>query len=158
ICILLIIGKKLFCQTNTQISYNFQKVNLAFSKHKIKSIVQQSNSYLWVGTEGGLFRYDGQNYKQYSYRKSDKNPVSPIINDLCISYKNKVWIATADGISVLDPIQDTFKHFLPANYPELSTSVTNHIFEDSDKTIWVGLDNRDPLYYDESQDTFISIG
>jgi ligand-binding sensor domain-containing protein/two-component sensor histidine kinase len=154
----LIIGKKLFCQTNTQISYNFQKVNLAFSKHKIKSIVQQSNSYLWVGTEGGLFRYDGQNYKQYSYRKSDKNPVSPIINDLCISYKNKVWIATADGISVLDPIQDTFKHFLPANYPELSTSVTNHIFEDSDKTIWVGLDNRDPLYYDESQDTFISIG
>ena len=80
-----------------------------------------------------------------------------IINDLCISYKNKVWIVTAMEL-VVDPIQITFKHFLPANYPEPSTSVTNHIFEDSDKTIWVVLTIETHCTMMRVKIHFISIG
>ena len=137
--------------------YNFQKLDFSINQYKIKALAQQKNSFLWIGTDNGLHRFDGQNIKQYSYGNTRTNPVSLLINDLLVSRKNKLWIATAEGISVLDPIQDTFGHFVNSKYTELQTSITHHIYEDADEKIWIVLDNRDPLYYEESRDTFISI-
>ena len=47
--------------------YNFQKLDFSINQYKMKALAQQKNSFLWIGTDNGLHRFDGQNIKQYSF-------------------------------------------------------------------------------------------
>lgn len=67
------------------------------------------DGFLWIATEGGLFRFDGTNYDMY--RHDDNNPKSisdnRVLNLLCDS-KGRLWAATANGLNLYDPLTDSF--------------------------------------------------
>ena len=73
----------------------------------IHRIYQDSEGYMWFGTFGGLFRYDGYNYKPYRSDLNtpgllDNNYITNIIEDKA----GRLWIGTVGGLYRLDKQTD----------------------------------------------------
>jgi signal transduction histidine kinase len=68
---------------------------------QVMSVLEDSRGILWVGTKGGLSRYDGQRFK--NYRKADGDS---LIHDMIWQLKEdqpgNIWIGTAGGVSKFD--------------------------------------------------------
>ncbi len=68
-----------------------------------------SSGFMWIGTDNGLFRCDGNHFFPYRHQERDKNSISDnrilgIIKDR----NDRVWIATANGLNLYDADNDSF--------------------------------------------------
>ncbi|HEX7982192.1 MAG TPA: diguanylate cyclase [Duganella sp.] len=61
----------------------------------VTSIVQDGDGYLWIGTENGLFHFDGARFRRYG--KRDGLP-APFITALATDAAGRVWIGTDAGV------------------------------------------------------------
>ena len=62
------------------------------------SIAQTSDGYLWIGTLGGLFRFDGVRFVPWTAPEGQKLPSDNIIS-LAPSRDGGLWIGTASGLA-----------------------------------------------------------
>jgi len=66
---------------------------------QIWSMFQDSRGYLWIGTKGGISRYDGEKFTNFSQVDGlADNRVDLIYED----YSGNIWMITRFGISVFD--------------------------------------------------------
>ncbi|MGZ4095191.1 MAG: ligand-binding sensor domain-containing protein [Bacteroidia bacterium] len=84
-------------------------------------IVQDKSRYLWIGTEGGLCKFDGKTFVKYS---SQDGLVSNFINKLLCDESGRIWIATKKGVSVFDG-----KKFITVNAGNAPLGNTNYLCE-----------------------------
>jgi len=63
---------------------------------QIWSMFQDSRGYLWIGTKGGISRYDGEKFTNYN--QNDGIPDNQI-DGICEDFSGNIWIATRFGIS-----------------------------------------------------------
>ena len=69
-----------------------------------------NSGFLWVGTDAGLIRFDG-NYGDL-YRNNELDACSISDNKIVTLYsdsKGRVWIGTADGLNLYDEASDSFR-------------------------------------------------
>ena len=52
--------------TDYLVSYSHLSIEDGLSQNFAYSIIQDSEGYVWLGTKGGLNRYDGYHFKIYS--------------------------------------------------------------------------------------------
>lgn len=71
---------------------------------------QDREGYIWIGTNKGLLRFDGNTYDIYRHDDSDPGSVSDsrILSVLCDS-KGRVWVATANGLNLYRSSEDNFQ-------------------------------------------------
>jgi len=106
------------------------------------AIFQDSKGYLWIGSQDGLNRYDGFNFKIYKHDPDDPNSISN--NGILVIMEDKdgyLWIGTwGGGLDRFDPVTETFVSY--RYHPEESSSLSNDtvtsIKQDSSGTLWVG--------------------
>ena len=55
-------------------------------------MAQTTNGFLWLGTDNGLFRFDGVRFERYVPRSGDKLPKSAMQNLLALP-DGSLWIA-----------------------------------------------------------------
>ena len=65
----------------------------------VHDVVQDSTGFLWLGTENGVFRFDGSLFVEYGMASGLP---SNFAFDLCASPRGRVWVASARGLAVLD--------------------------------------------------------
>jgi ligand-binding sensor domain-containing protein len=66
---------------------------------QVWSMFQDSRGYLWIGTKGGLSRFNGENFTNFT----EKDGLTDnLINFICEDYSGKIWIITQRGISTID--------------------------------------------------------
>src|SRR5919198_4047112 len=116
------------------------------------AIFQDSKGYLWIGTQDGLNRYDGFNFKIYKH--DPENPKSISHNSILAITEDKagyLWIGTwGGGLDRFDPVTQTFVsyHHDPNKASSLSNDTVTSIKEDSSGVLWVatlgGLDRYRP--------------
>ncbi|NMH60589.1 ligand-binding sensor domain-containing protein [Alteromonas ponticola] len=86
-----------FLPNPNYISYNIED---GLSNSMVHNIAQDSDGYMWFGTEDGLNRFDGLNFTVYRY---DPTQVSSLagnsINQVYLAPDNSLWIATRNGVS-----------------------------------------------------------
>ena len=74
------------------------------------AIFQDSKGYLWIGTQDGLNRYDGYNFKIYKHDPDDPNSISH--NSILAIEEDQdgyLWIGTwGGGLNRFDPAAGTF--------------------------------------------------
>ncbi len=126
---------------------NFQKINVeeGLSQSTVNSIVQDNSGFLWIGTDDGLNRYDGYNFK--IYRADPDNPAGLInsgIRGLFVSEDGYIWFGSPQGISRFDPKTETFIRLLhdpndPATISSLD--VHNGAREENTGISWLGTGN-----------------
>jgi signal transduction histidine kinase/ligand-binding sensor domain-containing protein len=73
------------------------------------AILEDSIGYLWIGTEEGLFRYDGQTVYSYLKEKNESKTLpSSQINSLVLDKDDNVWIGTSAGLCKYNREKDNF--------------------------------------------------
>lgn len=124
-------------QETTEIEKINKKQGLSSSR--ITGIVQDSDGFLWIGTQDGLNRYDGFDFR--IFQKTNSNISSNDITDIIIDSQNKIWIATlGGGVNIYDKEKDRFKSLknIASNPKEIISNQANVLFEDSKGFIWIG--------------------
>ncbi len=115
---------------------------------QVNVILEDSNGYLWIGTQGGgLARFDGREFKVYTTRDG---LLSNIINYLKLDSKQNLWIVHPRGISRFDGTD--FMKFQPPVPPYTGRRV-RRVFEYKDTIFLVnnqgklGKIYKDSVYY-----------
>jgi signal transduction histidine kinase/ligand-binding sensor domain-containing protein len=115
----------------------------------VTAIAEDGDGFLWVGSQGGLARWDG--YRFRAYRPDPKNPHSLPDNNVTRMYadpKGRLWIGTmSGGLARYDPGQDQFIRY-PVGPGGLSGVRVSAIDGDGACGLWIGtpngLDHLDP--------------
>ena len=82
---------------NTLPPYRLYTLRDGLPQMQIWSMFQDSRGYLWVGTKGGLSRFDGRNFVNFTEKDGlPENQIEQIAED----YSGKIWIVTRRGLSV----------------------------------------------------------
>ena len=110
------------------------------SSNRVYSIVQDSLGFIWFGTNDGLNRFDGLDFRKYYYTGEDGDGMSSnSVRWLLISRDNRMWIALDNGVDVYDPQTGVFSHFdVRTDTGEAISGRVLRIAEDADGELWIG--------------------
>ena len=153
---LIVLNSFLFCSSQSQPI--FKKINQTngLSNGRVSSIIKEKNSFIWIGTNNGLNRYDGHNIKVYNKQNSSLSAND--ISVLFIDSKSRIWVGTlGGGLSLYKAFEDTFLTYKNDinDIKSIISNEINTIFEDSKGHIWLGTKNGLSLF-EERSNKFIS--
>ncbi|MFZ2236951.1 MAG: ATP-binding protein [Dokdonella sp.] len=108
----------------------------------VYAMALDQDGYIWIGTNGGLARYDG--VETTIFRHDSENSASIASNDvsaLLVDRKGRIWAGgEKSGVNRLDPGSKEFVHYRHSDSDPASLG-SDDIFslaESADGTIWVG--------------------
>jgi signal transduction histidine kinase/ligand-binding sensor domain-containing protein len=108
-----------------QVRFSHFSVKDGVSQSEIKCIFQDSEGFLWFGTQNGLNKFDGYNFEKYFHDPADSTSLS---NNwiFCIAEDSigVLWIGTKGG---LNKFEKKTGHFTRINY-QLPGSVIRDLF------------------------------
>ena len=125
------------------------------------SISQDSSRYIWIGTNKGLFRYDGITYKRYIHRDNDPNSIfSNIIFRTNVDPQGVLWISGNGVFARYDALNDSFQSYyldsMIVDYSVVRPRTIYDIVADS-SSLWVGLMAGAVYRFDKSNESFTHI-
>lgn len=106
----------------------------------INAIFKDSKGFMWFGTNSGVFRYDGYEFRKYS--TSVQRPTGLINNTFyCIleDKKGNLWFGTQGGIAIYSWERDRFSFISHDNNNPNSLSDNNvrSIVQDDEDIFWI---------------------
>lgn len=123
--------------------YYFEQITIAddLSQNYVTCVHQDTQGFIWIGTQNGLNKYDGYRIKEYNSNPDIPNSLSNsnIATILCDSYQ-QLWIGTNDGLCRYNPQTDDFETIDLHAFSE-NTSENRHIlalYEDKNHVLWIG--------------------
>ena len=124
-----------------------------------KSIIQDENGMIWIGTDSGLCKYLGDN-KFYTYHNNyDSNSLlDDNVYSLMQDSTGLIWVGTYTGISIFNPNNKIIQYKSdPLNKNSLSSNVIQGVYEDEDGLIWVGTRDKGLNIMDRENNKYIKI-
>jgi signal transduction histidine kinase/ligand-binding sensor domain-containing protein len=129
------------------------------SSHYITCMAQDEYGYIWIGTQDGLNRFDGQDIKAYKTFNGESNVglIGNQVDHLVVDHHNRIWISTPYGISVFNPLNDYFEVVASEHSTKGLMSVYLNFMQLDDKgRLIVGA--GDVVYrYDEATHSFVQV-
>lgn len=119
-------------QSDKTYFHELETQGFPFNK-KVNVLFEDSIGYLWIGSNSGLYRYDGNDLIHYQYDVFDpnsipNNSINSIVED---DYKN-LWIGSESYLIHYNRIENKFKGF----YKNITTTVLHN---SSNGNIWANL-------------------
>ena len=155
---------------------NAQKVSdFIFEKYSIQNGLSQSSplslyqdklGYIWVGTQAGVDRFDGYNFKQYSHDiKNEFSRSSGFVFAITEDKKGNIWTADLGShISYLNRSNDRWENISiligdtliksNKNIPRNFTKGVSIYVDDSKNALWIGTTGTGILNYDIASKKF----
>lgn len=116
--------------------------------NSVTAILQDSKGLMWIGTKGGLNRFDGYTFKTYKNKQNKLGNIgNNVITAIAEDHNGMLWIGTGNGIFRYDPHKEVFS--------ELQASPSAHIgglLLDSENNLWF-LANTALYKYDQRKKT-----
>ena len=93
--------------------YNFIRVDggSGLSNSHVKSIIQDSYGFIWLGTRNGLNRYDGVSMKLYNCYDETLQHGNQVISALFEDNHRQLWVGTDDGVYIQELATGKFSFF-----------------------------------------------
>ena len=114
----------------TQYAHTAWTVRDGFSLGNIYAIAQTPDGYIWLGSEFGLFRFDGIRFTPWQPAEGIPLAIRGI-NSLLVTRDGTLWIGTFGGLESWNGAKLTI-------YPETATQFVSSLFEDHEGTVWAG--------------------
>lgn len=133
----------------TQFHFRHYNIENGILSNNISSILQDQKGFIWIGTDNGLSRFDGNQFT--FYQKS--NPLysglhANSINTICETNTNGLWIGTENGVYIYNQVQDTFTPFTKKTSNNIKiSSWINYIIQDKEKNIWIATRKQGVFQY-----------
>ena len=130
------LGEPVFNDINQPMT-NYSKGE-GLSQVTVLAMAQDQLGFIWVGTQGGLNRYDGYEFKHFIAKPSQKNQLAGnFITSLCDDGDHNLWIGSSTGLSVYNYHSGVFTSFLSQFDSMIPDDNVVSISCDKDK-VWVG--------------------
>jgi signal transduction histidine kinase/ligand-binding sensor domain-containing protein/CheY-like chemotaxis protein len=110
-----------------------------FNNASIVCIFQDSEGFLWFGTYGGLYRYDGNTFKEFQRIRNNPNSlINGHIRSVCQDTTGALFIGTIGGLCIYNPETDRFSRFEhdPDDPGSLANNTIYKLLPDQSGTIW----------------------
>ena len=125
----------------TDVRFTRLSTEEGLSQVRVSQIVQDDQGFMWFGTQYGLNRYDGYNFKLFVHDPRNPNSLSgAFIGALFKDRQGALWVGCGQFLNKFEAATETFKR-----YP---VEIVNHISQDSSGMLWLatgkGLYSLDP--------------
>jgi ligand-binding sensor domain-containing protein/signal transduction histidine kinase len=119
------------------LKFSYFTTSDGLSQSWVTCIAQDTLGFMWIGSEIGLNRFDGEHFVVYKSDPSDSSSICDnSIWSMLIDSKGRFWIGTAIGLEQYDFEKGVFIHYL--NETEISSSRdVQSITEDTSGDIWI---------------------
>ena len=131
--------------------YNFIRVDggSGLSNSHVKSIIQDSYGFIWLGTSDGLNRYDGRGNKVYRNVLNDKFSLENNFVEALIEVDKNLWVGTNSGLYIYDRDTDRFSYFdKTTQYNVYISSEIKKIIKTENGLIWIATLGQGFFIYD----------
>ena len=132
----------------------FKNMNIekGISQSTVEVLFQDSKGYIWLGTNDGLNRYNGYEYKIYNYEE-DQNSISHNgITDITEDKEGNIWVGTVQGINKLNTSTEEIINYTESNNKIKDDSVTEIVVTKDNKIISGSYEGLN--IYNEKNDSF----
>lgn len=125
----------------------FERISLndGLSQSSVTCLWQDRQGYLWFGTQDGLNRYNGYEFRIFKHIFTDSTSISEnYITCLTESPDGRLWIGTrGGGLNRFQPRTETFQTYAhnPADSAALPDNVIRAVYSDRHDRLWIGTDN-----------------
>ena len=127
---------------NSNSQFDRLTVEDGLSQSGILAILQDSQGFMWFGTQDGLNKYDGYNFTAYKYNELDSSSLSDnFIESIYEDKSGTIWVGTeSGGLNKFNRQTEQFTHYIhdPENLNSLANNTVLSIYEDKLGTLWVG--------------------
>jgi signal transduction histidine kinase/ligand-binding sensor domain-containing protein len=121
----------------------------------MRQVYEDRDGTLWVGSEGGLLKFDRQTETFTPYEHDPSDPQSLSHNDVRSIYEDRsrrLWVATGGGgLNRLDRTDGTFERYTDKR--GLPSNIVQGILEDAQGNLWLSTSNG-LSRFDPREDTF----
>lgn len=128
------------------------------SQNNVTCILQDSEGFMWFGTQDGLNKYDGYTFTIYQNISGDTTTISNSQVTALLEDKDKnLWIATqSGGLNKYDRKNDQFTYFMheEGNKNSLSSNKIKSLYQDKAGILWIGTDGEGLNRFDPVTKTF----
>lgn len=108
----------------------------------VKAVVQDGRGFWWIGTDNGLQRFDGHNFRTYRHRLNEPGALPhDQIESLFFDREQHLWVLTARGLCRYDEKTDRFGPVLIA-----ASGHPSVFFQDSRGAVWLAVAKSTVLY------------
>jgi ligand-binding sensor domain-containing protein/signal transduction histidine kinase len=130
---------------NCVLRFDHISIEQGLSQSSVRVIFQDSIGFLWFGTEDGLNRYDGYNFKTFKPDPDNPNSLSDRwITSIVEDREGYLWIGTRQGgLNRYDPRTEQFIQYRHDNAiaSSLSDNYVNVLYLDRNDDLWAGTAN-----------------
>jgi len=124
--------------------FHFQSLgsDQGLAQNTIGAILQDRAGFMWIGTQGGLQRYDGYAFRTFEHLDDDpggptEGPVSALLEDA----QGVIWIGTAGtGVARLDATSGSIQRVPIADDAPADLATVHALALDPGRGVWVGTD------------------
>lgn len=124
----------------------------------VRAMAQDSSGFLWLGTQDGLARFDGYEFRIYKTDRDDPSSLSQNhVWALAADPDGSLWVGTqAGGLDHYDPLHDRFASYRTeiGNTHSLASNHVTALLIDRDKRLWVANSAGRMQWFDESAMSF----
>ncbi|HMN17240.1 MAG TPA: two-component regulator propeller domain-containing protein [Ignavibacteriaceae bacterium] len=165
IIVIVILGAsflKLIAQTNNfpnrQVGFKFEQLGIeqGLSQSTVYAITQDKQGFIWLGTQDGLNRYDGYNFK--IFKEKGNNSISySVVWSLITDSDGNIWIGTErGGVDLFIPQKGIFinYNYNPKDTNSISDNFITVIYQDSKNNVWLGTNSGGLNLYNKSTKKF----
>ena len=129
------------------------------SQSTVFCILQDSQGYIWFGTEDGLNKFDGYSITVYKNDPDDPNSLSSNwVQTMLEDDAGILWLGTRDGgLNRFDRDLDQFTHYHndPSNPASLSDDEITTLYQGQDGSLWIGTGSGGLEKFDPKSESFL---
>jgi len=102
--------------------------------------IKDKNGFLWIATHNGLARFDGLNFKTYTFNPYDSTSLRSIWTcDVLVDNNQTLWAATEFGLSYYDEEKDKFIYI--NNKKDLQLVYKMPLCKGKNNNIWIACED-----------------
>jgi PAS domain S-box-containing protein len=121
----------------------FERLGLegGLSQGCVNSILQDSQGFLWIGTQDGLNQHDGYTFTVYRHDPTDPASLNTnVIYAILEDSDDDLWLGTNRGLVQFDKRSEVFTPYRSeqGDQPSLDQVIVHALLEDSQGMLWIG--------------------
>lgn len=125
---------------------------------QVQTLLQDSRGFLWIGTLGGLHRYDGYSFTIFRRSFDDSTSIANnTILAMCEDKEGTLWLGTREGLVKYDPRTEKFKNYRAGfgNTNWLNDKSIRSVVDDDKGSLWLAVSGDGLVRFDKSKNTFV---
>lgn len=141
----------------SDISFLFRYYNVenGLSSNHVNTILQDHQGYIWVGTDKGLNKYDGNKFVYYQKSNNEAHQLGDNrILSLYETPQHAIWVGTFSGLYIYDYKTDKFSLFKEKTAGGVTiNSLVSSIHQDKDGLFWISTRGQGVFSFDPPSQT-----